>query len=249
MKKIFFLFLVPFSVFAQRGPNSEYWNTFRYKPKPGMVSKFEAAAAEKTKKFNSQPGRLIATFKVVTGENTGVYERIMPWQSAKDYDYDASQEQKYWNDNVGKYCESVGGPQRWERLKGFDVNIDPNNQSPSKYLKKTTMRIKPSKLNDFYRWSYRIGQVATERITDQQRLLFRLESGGSRDIFVQYIGFDKYEREVTEFDDTWEVAYDTKFGMGTWDRDLEDYHNSFEMLFGRTVETLEFVPEMFPSND
>ncbi|OUX29960.1 MAG: hypothetical protein CBE24_07480 [bacterium TMED264] len=60
----------------------------------------------------------------------------MPWQSAKDYDYDTSDEQKYWNDNVGKYCESIGGLQRWERLKGFDVNIEPDNQSPSKYLKK-----------------------------------------------------------------------------------------------------------------
>ena len=111
------------------------------------------------------------------------------------------------------------------------------------------MRIKSSKLSDFYRWSYRIGQVAAERIMDQQRLLFRLESGGSRNIFVQYIGFDKYEIEVTEFDNTWEVANDTKFGMGTSDRDIEDYHNSFEMLFGRTVETLEFVSEVFPSND
>ena len=246
MNKILFLFLIPISLFAQRNPNSEYWNTWCYMPKDGIVQKFEAAAAEKTKKYNANPENMIVTFKVLTGDDAGSYERIMPFQSAKSYDQKRSVELQYWADNVGKYCDALGGQQRWMRLKWADVNIDPKNQNPSKYLQKITYMVKPDRLDHFYRWAERIGEIAAERMPDQARLMFRLESGGPRNMFVTYLGFNSYERQPLEFDTTWEEGYDQMFGIGTWDWDLENYLMSLEMIVGQRVETLELVEALLP---
>lgn len=81
---------------AQRGANAEYWNTFHYKAKEGKEKQFLDAAAKKTQKFNATQDNLIVTYRIVTGNQAGVFERIMPWQSSEDYDRDASKELAYW---------------------------------------------------------------------------------------------------------------------------------------------------------
>ena len=89
MKKntlLLFVLLISFSSFSQEAfQNWEYWNTWTYTPKAGMIKQFENAAAEKTKKFNSGNDNLIVTYKIVTGLNNGTYLRIQPFQKSKDY--------------------------------------------------------------------------------------------------------------------------------------------------------------------
>ena len=94
MKNIYILlaFLITFSVQSQRNPESTYMSTFAYKAKDGMVDKFEKAAAKKTKMFNSEEGNLILTYRVLTGDNAGVYERYLVNQKSSSYDRDASKE-------------------------------------------------------------------------------------------------------------------------------------------------------------
>ena len=102
MKKLLLFTLLSafaFTAFAQRNAKVEYWNTFHYKAKDGMEQEFLKAAAIKTKKFNSDSTNLIVTYRITTGDKSGVYERIMPFQTSKSYDRDASKEGKYWNDN------------------------------------------------------------------------------------------------------------------------------------------------------
>ena len=113
--------------------DSEYWNTWVYKPKAGMTEQFEKSVGKKTKKFNSSKDNTIITFKVVTGANNGQYVRMMPWQSSADYDKDKSEELKYWQENVAEYADAIGGPQRWARMKWGDMNIK-ESDGPSKYL-------------------------------------------------------------------------------------------------------------------
>jgi len=79
MKKqliIILTFCLSTVVFGQRNSKQEYWNTWRFVPKPDMVQKFESAVALKTKTFNSTPELGIFTYKVITGPNSGTYERI-----------------------------------------------------------------------------------------------------------------------------------------------------------------------------
>ena len=98
MKKLLLFTLLSaftLSTFAQRNAKAEYWNTFHYKAKEGMEQKFLKAAGIKTKKFNSDPTNLIVTYRITTGDKAGVYERIMPFQTSKSFDRDASKELKY----------------------------------------------------------------------------------------------------------------------------------------------------------
>jgi len=69
--------------FSQNNPNDTYMTTFVYKAKDGMVDKFEAAAEKKTKMFNKTEGSIIFTYKILTGNNAGAYERYLVGQSNK----------------------------------------------------------------------------------------------------------------------------------------------------------------------
>ena len=72
MKKLLLLgLLISISINGQRNKNADYWNTWQYTAKDGMVQKFEEAAAKKTAMFNKTPETAIITYRVVTGSNTG----------------------------------------------------------------------------------------------------------------------------------------------------------------------------------
>ena len=105
MKKqllIILTFCLSTVVFGQLNSKQEYWNTWRYTPKADMVQKFESAVALKTKTFNSTPELAIFTYKVITGPNTGTYERVEGNKKPTDYDMDRSVEAAYWDKNVSK---------------------------------------------------------------------------------------------------------------------------------------------------
>ena len=248
MKKtfsIFLAFLFSISAFSQEVfQNWEYWNTWTYKPKAEMFQKFEAAAAKKTKIFNSERDNMILTFKVVTGKNTGAYLRIQPWQQSKDYDKDKSKELKYWNDNVSEYADALGGQKRWARMPWGDVNT---GEKPSNHLTQHSYIIKPGKLQDFRRWQERLGKISSERRPEHVRVILGMISGGNWQEFVVFRGFDKYQSTPIESDKTWEQDYNKRFGVNTWANDREKFAESIEMLLGHQVQTLELVESMMPN--
>ena len=248
MRKIFLFLLtslISFSGYSQEVfQNWEYWNTWTYKPKSDMISKFEEAASKKTKKFNTPNDNLIVTYKIVTGQNNGTYLRIQPFQKSKDYDKDKSKELKYWNDNVSAYVEKSGGQQRWVRMPWGDVNTDGN---PKKYITQHSYIIKPGKGRDFRRWLERIGKIMSERRPEMARVVLGIISGGNWQEFVVFNAFNKYEAKLKEFDTSWEEEYNKRFGSNTWDEDRENFQGSIDMLFGHQVQTLELVSSMLPN--
>ncbi|MDC1216830.1 MAG: hypothetical protein ACKVJR_07685 [Flavobacteriales bacterium] len=248
MKKntlLLFVLLISFSSFSQEAfQNWEYWNTWTYTPKAGMIKQFENAAAEKTKKFNSGNDNLIVTYKIVTGLNNGTYLRIQPFQKSKDYDKDKSKELNYWQNNVSEYVAKAEGQQRWARMPWGDVNTD---GTPRKYLTQHSYIIKPGKLQDFRRWQERIGEIRSERRPESARVILGIISGGNWQEFVVFNGFDKYERSPKTYDTTWEEEYNKRFGSNSWDSDRENSTESIEMLIGHQVQTLELVESMLPN--
>ena len=248
MRKIFLFLLtslISFSGYSQEVfQNWEYWNTWTYKPKSDMISKFEEAASKKTKKFNTSNDNLIVTYKIVTGQNNGTYLRIQPFQKSKDYDKDKSKELKYWNDNVSEYVERSGGQQRWVRMPWGDVNTDGN---PKKYITQHSYIIKPGKGRAFRRWLERIGKIMSERRPEMARVVLGIISGGNWQEFVVFNAFNKYEAKLKEFDTSWEEEYNKRFGSNTWDEDRENFQGSIDMLFGHQVQTLELVSSMLPN--
>lgn len=245
MKKLFLLgLLISISMNGQRNKNANYWNTWQYTAKDGMVQKFEEAAAKKTAMFNKTPETAIITYRVVSGSNTGMYERVESGKSPSDYDLDRSAEGKYWQENVGKYIAKNGGQTRWQMLNNGSYNPNPDNATPATYVHKITYNVKADRILHFRRYMSRMAKVAEKRGWDAGRSLFRVVSGGNRNQFVLAITFNAYKRnEGPEMETSMEDDYDELFGWGTRREDSKNFDASLE-YWGEDVETLKLVPSM-----
>jgi hypothetical protein len=222
--------------FSQNNPNDTYMTTFVYKAKDGMVDKFEAAAEKKTKKFNKEAGSIIFTYKVLTGNNAGVYERYLVGQSNKSYDIDRSDELEYWAENVSPYADPVGGQQRWKWEEWATIGDQPE---PPRYLHKTILRIKPGMGEYVARYIYRTGKVLEKRNPNAFRRVFTPVSGSDMNIMVIFSGFDEYGREWSETETTWEEDYNEMFGWEQQATDSKMRDKSLREWNGRTRTTLE----------
>ena len=222
--------------FSQNNPNDTYMTTFVYKAKDGMVDKFEAAAEKKTKKFNKEAGSIIFTYKVLTGNNAGVYERYLVGQSNKSYDIDRSDELEYWAENVSPYADPVGGQQRWKWEEWATIGDQPE---PPRYLHKTILRYKPGMGDNVARYIYRTGKVLEKRNPNAFRRVFTPVSGSDMNIMVIFSGFDEYGREWSDIETTWEEDYNEMFGWEQQATDSKMRDKSLREWNGRTRTTLE----------
>ena len=238
MKNIYILlaFLVAFSVQSQRNPESTYISTFAYKAKDGMVDKFEKAVAKKTKMFNSEEGDIILTYKVLTGNNNGVYERYLVNQKASSYDLDRSDELEYWDKNVAPYAEEVAGQVRWLHEEWGKIG----ESGPPKYLQKTVIRYKPGMGSHIGRRIGRTGMTWAKRDPNAWRRVFSVTSGGDLNLMVVFAGFDTFEN-MQENDSTWEEDYNEEFGWEQNALDNENFNKSLREWNGAMRTTLERV--------
>lgn len=248
MKKLTIILLALLTtslMFSQRSTNNDYWNSWRYTPKKGMDSDFRKAVAKKMAQFNNSQETAIFTYQIVTGRNSGTYERVESMKYPKHYDMDRSSEAKYWQDNVGKYIEKSGGQIRWDRINNATLNWDPENPgTPSKYLERTTFDVKPGSILHFRRFVYRVTETLKKRGFKDTQLLFRCVSGGSDNMFVMVRGWNKYQDDASpERDESFEDDYNELFGWGTFDEDRQNFDDSLEN-WGEWTETMELVPEL-----
>lgn len=232
-------------VWAQRDAENDYWNSYRYKPKKGMVSEFEAAVADKMKKFNNSPETAMFTYKIVTGQDAGTYERVESMKYPKDYDVDRSAEQEYWDKNVSEFIEKGEGQKRWDRINNATLNWDPEEPgNPSKYLERTTYNVKPSGVKHFRRFVARATKIMKNRGFKDTQLMFRCVSGGNDNMFVLVRGWNTYQDQPwTEHDNTFREDYNEEFGWGSFMEDLDNFDASLE-YWGEYTETMELVPSL-----
>jgi hypothetical protein len=238
--------LMSASLYSQRNNNADYWNTWRYTAKDGMEQQFMEAAAKKTAMFNKTPETAIVTYRIITGPNTGTFERVESGKSPADYDLDRSAEGKHWNDNVAQFVAKANGQVRWRRLVGESYDADPDDNTPAKYVRRTTFSVKADKIMHFRRMMERVSKVAAKRGWQASRHLFRLENGGNRNEFVLAVTFDTYKRAVSnapENETTFEEDFNEMFGYGSFEEDAQNFDESLEM-WGEFVEMLVLVPEM-----
>ena len=223
--------------FSQRNPNATYMTSFAYKAKDGMVEKFEKAAEKKTKMFNKEEGSIIFTYRILTGNNSGAYERYLVRQSNKSYDMDRSEELEYWEKNVAPYADAVGGQVRWMWEEWATIGDQPE---PPKYLHKTVIAYKPGMESYVTRNIYRSGKVLEKRNPNAFRRVFSPVSGADLNIIVVFTGFDEFGREWTA-DSTWEEDYNEMFGWEQYSADSKMRDKSLREYNGITRITLEKV--------
>lgn len=247
MKKVILLTIalcINFTVFSQRNDNSDYWNVWQYEAKDGMTQKFMDAAAEKTAKFNGTPETAMSTYRIVTGRNTGTFVRIRGPLKPADFDIDSSAEGKYWQENVDKYVGNSKGLQRWQILNNGSYNFTGGDGTPSKYFEQTFFDVKADRILHFRRFQTRIAKNLEKRNWKGTRGLFRLTSGGNRNLFVLVSPFNTYKQESQpENENSFEDDYNELFGYGSFDEDLSNFDSSLE-AWGEMRETLQLVPSM-----
>ena len=231
------------AIYAQRNDEAKYWNTWEYTAKADMQADFEKAAAEKTAMFNKTPETAIATYRVITGPDSGNYLRVEGNKTPSDYDLDRSAEGKYWHDNGAKYLAKNGEHVRWRRLSNGSYDPDPENSTPTKFVRRTFYNVKADKIMHFRRAMYRMSKVAEKRGWEG-RSLYRLISGGNRHMFLAVNGFDTYKRATAEeLETTAEEDYNELFGWGSWDEDWKNFDKALE-YWGEQSDLLQYVPEM-----
>ena len=234
------------SVYGQRNQNNDYWNTWRYTPVKGMVAEFESAVSKKMQKFNATPETGMITYKIVTGRNSGTYERVETMKYPKDYDMDRSAEAEYWQKNVSEFVERTSGQIRWDRINNATLNWDPENPgTPSKFLERTTFEVKHGKVPHFRRFMARVTKMRSSRGAKDTQLMFRCISGGSANMFVVVRGWNTYQGDtgMRNQETSMEDDYNKEYGWGQWDQDLENFRNSLEN-WGEFSETMELVPSL-----
>jgi hypothetical protein len=236
------------SLYAQRSAENDYWNSWRYTPKQGMTADFEAAVAKKMQMFNNSAATAMLTYKVVTGRNSGSYERVEAMKYPKDYDMNRTAEAQYWEKNVSKFIEKSSGQVRWDRINNATLNWDPENPgTPSKYLERTTFDVKPSGILHFRRFIMRVTKTMEKRGFKDTQLMFRCISGGSDNMFVVVRGWNQYQDQPwSEHDKTFEEDYNEEFGWGSFSEDQQNFDASLES-WGEMTETLELVPSLSTS--
>lgn len=246
MKLVLFALTILFcaSIYSQRNDNSDYWNTWEYTPKDGMNEDFEKAVAKKTAMFNKTPETAILTYRIITGPSSGTYVRVESNKSPSDYDLDRTAEGKHWSQNVSNFVAKSSGQVRWQRLNDGSLNYNPENNSPAKYVERTTFNVKADGVMHFRRFMSRLVKVIEKREGTGTRILFRVVSGGNRNQFVLATTFDTFKREAwPELENTFREDYNKMFGWGSIEEDSENFDSSLE-YWGEQVETMQFVPEM-----
>jgi len=232
------------TMLSQRNDNQEYWNSWEYEVSNAMNGKFMEAGAKKTAMYNGNEENAMVTYRIITGDNTGTYVRIQSNKSPSDYDTDRSAEGKYWNENVSKYVDAGKGHVRWQLLKGDSYNYDSETNTPKKYVTRTIYNVKPDRIMHFRRFMHRTAKTGEQRNGDWTRLVFRVVSGGNRNMFIAAQPFDTFKRgERPEQENSFKDDYNKLFGWGTFDEDSKNFDSSFE-YWGEYRETLQLVPEM-----
>ena len=239
MKNIYILlaFLVTFSVQSQRNPESTYMSTFEYKAKDGMVDKFEKAVAKKTKMFNTKEGSIIFTYRVLTGNNSGNYERYLVGQKSSSYDLDRSDELEYWEKNVAPYGDPVGGQVRWLMEEWASIS----DAAAPKYLQKLVLRYKPGMEANVSRFIYRWGKTWEKRNPNAWRRAFSVVSGGDLNLFVVFNGFNEFGAWTENPESTWEEDYNELFGWEQYSADRKNFEKSLREWNGAIRTTSERI--------
>ena len=233
------------SLNSQRNANAEYWVSFTYLPKKGMVEEFEKAVADKTAKYNATEEDAIFAFQIMTGGGQGAYQRWVVRKDRSFFDQDNAEELKYWNENVDPYIADKSGQKIWQHIKNASHGWD-RAGTPVKYYVQNTVVIKRGKNNDFLKVHRRLKQVMSETEYTGNRGIFRLVSGGNNQTFMIINGFDSHEAVFTNNlsdDKNWRDIYDEKFGETAWEEDWPAANEAIEM-WGSSVVKMMYRPDL-----
>ena len=228
--------------FSQSSPDAEYWITYEYIPKKGMIAKFEQAIAEKTKLYNNTQEMSVFTAKITSGADAenGLYERIMPRKSIDWFLIDNSAENKFWMDNVEKYIQKGEGPYIWARVKELSLNFE--KPEAQRYMRSLTRVMKNGNQDHFWRYLERYKQVLAKVRPEIRWAVFYLDSGGNANTVRIITTYNDIRLPQGASDgENIQEAYNEIYGDGSWKNDFQLYNESL-LEWSREQYNASFMP-------
>lgn len=192
--------------------------------------KFHELASKKTKMFNNGRDAKVRfrTFKILTGPNAGKYRRFRLASNLEELDIQDSKAEgaKYWRTNVTPLINKNSGTYIWRVSKSSSYRS--GNESVN--LRNINfVRVKNDKREDFWRWRNRI-KIAAEKAKIRYDIgVWYLYSGGNDSGIVMIRKhFKDFADEQKGNGGELKKAYESIYGDGSWEKELERYRESID---------------------
>ncbi len=213
--------------------------------KEGKQAKFMELAAKKTEKFNSKKGQpAYYTFAIETGPDSGKFWRVQVAQEMKDFDTVDTEGNKYWTDTVGD-MHTYSNSQHWWFNK--DMSYVSNPEETYRLSRMIFYTIKANGGENFWRFRERVAKAMKAAELPFSMNVWNCASGcNGAQILVSFShkGYGDQAKNNTEDFPKLVNKYNELFGKEAYKQDNEGLNESLEMLWGRRIIHMQFLPEL-----
>ena len=213
--------------------------------KEGQNEKFMKLAAEKTQKFNSKSGQpAYYTFSIETGPDAGKLWRVQVEDEMSDFDTVDTVGNDYWKSTVGKMHTSAN-TQHWWRNKGSSYEAE---NAPYAPLKRAIFyTIKANGGDDFWRFRSRVATAMKASKLPFTMDVWSCGSGCNGNVVMVVFSHKNYSDQYTSNTEQFPKLvekYNEMFGNDAYEQDSSRLDDSLEMLWGRRIVHMNFLPEL-----
>ena len=213
--------------------------------KEGQQEKFMKLAAEKTQKFNSKSGQpAYYTFSIETGPDAGKLWRVQVEDEMSDFDTIDKVGNDYWQSTVGK-MHATANTQHWWRNKGTSYEAESAEYAPLK--RAIFYTIKANGGDDFWRFRTRVAAAMKASELPFTMDVWNCGSGCNGNVVMVVFSHKNYGDQYTTNSEQFPKLvekYDEMYGKDAYDQDNTRLESSLEMLWGRRIVHMNFLPEL-----
>lgn len=213
--------------------------------KEGKEKQFMKLAAEKTKKFNSKSGQpAYYTFGIVTGPDSGKLWRVQVEDEMSDFDKVDTVGNDYWQSTVGK-MHTTANTQHWWRNNGS--SYEPKNPEYTPLKRAIFYTVKANGGKDFWRFRSRVAEAMKASELPFTMDVWSCGSGCNGNVVMVVFSHknfgDQFTKNTVEFPKLVE-KYNEMFGEEAYEQDNARLEESLEILWGRRIVHMNFLPEL-----
>ncbi|MEN8811953.1 MAG: hypothetical protein ABF261_03265 [Candidatus Arcticimaribacter sp.] len=213
--------------------------------KEGKQAKFMELAAKKTKKFNGKKGQpAYYTFSIETGPDAGNLWRVQVAEEMANFDTVDTEGNQYWMDTVGDMHTSANTQHWWYN---GDMSYVSNPQDVNLLSRMIFYTIKANGGEDFWRFRKRVAETMKAANLPFAMNVWNCGSGCNGNVVLvsfSHKGYgDQFKKNTEDFPKMVE-KYNELYGEGAYKEDNVALDGSLEMLWGRRIIHMKFLPEL-----
>lgn len=213
--------------------------------KEGQQQKFMKLAAVKTQKFNSKSGQpAYYTFSIESGPDSGKLWRVQVGDELSDFDTVDTKGNEYWRESVGKIHTS-NNVKHWWRNK--NASYEPENVEYTPLKRAIFYTIKANGGDDFWRFRSRVAAAMKASKLPFNMDVWSCGSGCNGNVVMVVFSHKNYGDQFIKNTKDFPVLvekYNEMYGKDSYEQDNTRLNASLEMLWGRRIIHMKFLPEL-----